>query len=375
MRLKEKNKTALNLAGGGITGSMYEVGCLKALDEFLDDSLTVNDFDIFVGVSAGAVISALVANGYTSRELYDGVIEENHPYFDFRRKNIYDLNWTEFFQSFIPLFKRFPSLVHYGWVNRKHASFMDLLSIMQEFIPPGIFSLKRLDKFMSSLLYPEGKTNDFRNLKKELYIPAIELDTGVRWVFGEERIDNIPISKAVAASAAVPIFFRPYRINEHDFIDGSTGKVAHLDIALKHGARLIVVINPTMPFENDLSKVCLPTFDGDCARLSQKGVGLISDQARRIETKTRFELGFEHFRKEHPEVDFLRIQPKASDEILFLHSLMDFDSRKTILQYGYNSTVSLLTESFEDFKAIFEKHKLKVNPHFSKRHNLLKKSS
>ncbi|NIR47784.1 patatin-like phospholipase family protein [candidate division KSB1 bacterium] len=360
MLTKKKNKTALCLAGGGLTGSMYEIGCLKALDEIFEEPHCVNDFDIFVGVSAGAVVSALVANGYKPIELYEGIAQHTNSTLDFKRKNIYDLRLSEIFEALVPLFKRLPALIRYGWKNRQQATFMDLLSIMQEFIPAGIFSLHNLDKFVSGLLYPDGKTNDFRNLEKELYIPATELDTAKRWVFGEGENNQVPISKAVAASAAIPIFFRPYRINGHDFIDGSTSHVAHLDLALEHGAKLIIIINPTYPLENDFTRVCLPTFDGGCARLVEKGMGLISDQARRIETKTRFELGFERFRSEHPEADYIIIQPKPSDDLLFLHGVMDFDSRKSILSYGYNSTKIFLNENLDTFRSIFEKHKIKT---------------
>lgn len=358
------NKIALCLAGGGITGAMYEVGCLAALDDFFEESCCVNQFDIFVGTSAGALISALIANGYSSREIFEGICRETKSSLNFKRKDIYDLRLVEIFKSLLPLFKRMPSLVRYGWENRRQATFMDLLSILQEFIPPGVFSLNNLDKFVAKLLYPEGKTNDFRNLKKELYIPATELDTGNRWVFGEDEKKDVPISKAVAASAAVPIFFRPFRINGYDFIDGSTSQVSHMDIALKHGAKLIVIINPTVPLVNDRSKICLPTFDGHCGRLQEKGVGFISDQARRIETKTRFDLGFARFKNEHPEVDFIIIQPKTSDAMLFLHGVMDYDSRKSILNYGYYSTLNELKENFTDYKKIVEKHRVKVRTEF-----------
>ncbi len=357
---KRKSKIAFCLAGGGITGSMYEIGCLTALDEFFEENCSVNQFDIFVGTSAGAFIASLIANGYKPRELYNDIIKDSNSTLDFRRKNIYDLRWAEIFKAFARLFKRCFSLARYGWIHRRHATLMDLLSILQEFIPPGIFSLNNLDKYVAGLFYPEGKTNDFRNLKKELYISATELDTGKRWVFGEEGHDTVPISKAVAASVAVPIFFRPFRINGHEFIDGSVSKVAHLDIALNHGAELIIIINPTVPFENDLSKVCLPTFDGECARLAEKGMGFISDQARRIETKTRFELGFERFKNAHPEVDYLVIQPKTSESLLFLQNVMDFDSRKIVLNYGYNSTIEYLKANYDNIKATFGKHQIAV---------------
>lgn len=357
---KLSNKIALCLAGGGITGAMYEIGCLKALDDFFEEPCCVNQFDIFVGTSAGALIASLIANGYTARELFEGISQNGKSPVNFKRKNIYNLRWRDFIQASLPLFKRMPGLIRYCWANRRQGSFMDLLSLLQEFIPPGIFSLNNLDKFVAKLLYPEGKTNDFCNLQKELYIPATELDTGKRWVFGEEENKNVPISKAVAASAAIPIFFRPFRIQGHDFIDGSTRQVSHMDIALKHKANLIVIINPTVPIENDRSKICLPTFDGKCGRLRDKGISLISDQARRIETKTRFDLGFSLFKNEHPEVDFIIIQPKTSDAILFLHGVMDYDSRKSILNYGYNSTMNELKQNFQSYKEIFDKHYIKI---------------
>ena len=358
--MSKKKKIALCLAGGGITGSMYETGCLAALDDFFEEPHGVNQFDIFVGISAGSVISALIANGYSPREIFEGVVNDDAN-LNFTRKKVYDFRFSEIFKFLIPLFKRLPGLIRYGWVNRKHASLMDLLSIMQEFIPPGLFSLRNLDKYMTGLFYPQGKTNDFRNLNKELYIPATHLDTGRRWIFGEDELKEVPISKAVAASAAIPLFFRPVQINHNYFIDGSTGKVAHVDIAIKHGASLIIIINPTVPIENN-DKLCLPRFDGECASLVEKGMGFISDQARRIETKTRFELGFERFKNENKNIDYLVFQPKTSDGVLFLYGVMDFDSRKTVLNYGYSSTMTELRTNFEKYKAIFEKHGLKVRP-------------
>ncbi len=356
---KRKSKIALCLAGGGISGSMYEVGCLRALDEYFEAPNSINDFDIFVGISAGAVIAPLIANGYSPEEMYKGICTNSNSGLNFQRKNIYDLRWSEVFRAFAPLFKRLPGLIRYGWINRKQASFMDLLSIMQEFIPPGIFSMNNLDKLMASLLYPEGKTNDFRNLKKELYIPATELDTGKRWVFGEDD-KTVPISKAVAASAAIPIFFRPVSINGRDFIDGSTGQVSHVDIAIRNGAKLIIIINPTVPFENDKTKLSLPTFNGNLGSIKDKGMGLISDQARRIETLTRFKFGLKRFRQENPNIDIVIFQPMSSDEMLFLAGVMDFESRKSILNYGYNSTLAEVKLNFSKYEDIFKKHGIKL---------------
>src|ERR1700716_1217884 len=62
MATPRRGKTALVLASGGITGVAYEVGALRALDHVLTNR-TVNEFDIYVGTSAGAVVTAALATG------------------------------------------------------------------------------------------------------------------------------------------------------------------------------------------------------------------------------------------------------------------------------------------------------------------------
>ena len=56
------------LGGGGFTGGVYEIGALRALDLLAVNS-TVNNFDVYVGTSAGSFIAALCANGVTPEEM------------------------------------------------------------------------------------------------------------------------------------------------------------------------------------------------------------------------------------------------------------------------------------------------------------------
>ena len=57
-RRRKASKTALVLGGGGFTGAVYEIGALRALD-LLSVNRSVNQFDVYVGTSAGALIAAL----------------------------------------------------------------------------------------------------------------------------------------------------------------------------------------------------------------------------------------------------------------------------------------------------------------------------
>ena len=67
-RARSQSRTALVLGGGGFTGGVYEIGALRALD-LLSVNRSVNQFDIYVGTSAGSLIAALAANGITPEQM------------------------------------------------------------------------------------------------------------------------------------------------------------------------------------------------------------------------------------------------------------------------------------------------------------------
>src|SRR5262245_43117285 len=71
-----RTKTALVLAGGGLTGAVYEIGALRAMDDLLLDR-SVNDFDIYVGTSAGALVSTFLAQGVSPHEIMDALAGEH----------------------------------------------------------------------------------------------------------------------------------------------------------------------------------------------------------------------------------------------------------------------------------------------------------
>src|SRR5918998_1904084 len=93
------SRTALVLGGGGLTGGVYEIGALRALD-LLAVNRTVNEFDVYVGTSAGSFVASLAANGVTPEEMMRVVNQQvPTPFRDVDRGTLMRPNYVEFLQA------------------------------------------------------------------------------------------------------------------------------------------------------------------------------------------------------------------------------------------------------------------------------------
>ena len=212
-------KRALVLAGGGVVGGMYEVGALAALDELLP-GFRVNDFDLYIGSSAGAVVSSLMANQVGAVDLYQILDEERDDPLNFHRGSVYhkgsfSIAARNFFQLVWAVGKKALSKYRLEWP--------DILARSGSDMPAGFFSLNPLEAYVREAFGAKGLSNSFHDCPRRLLIPAIDLDRAERTVFGAGPFVGTPISQAIAASSAIPGFFEPFRIDGHDYVDGDVG--------------------------------------------------------------------------------------------------------------------------------------------------------
>src|SRR3982074_882990 len=95
-RARSRSKAALVLGGGGLTGGVYEMGALRALD-LLSVNRTVNEYDVYVGTSAGAFVAAAAANGVTPEEMMRVIVQQvPTPFPDARISSLLRPNYLEF---------------------------------------------------------------------------------------------------------------------------------------------------------------------------------------------------------------------------------------------------------------------------------------
>lgn len=359
MTAKRRKKAALVLAGGGIMGAAYEIGCLTALDQVFEDDFNVNSFDLFVGVSAGSVIASLMANQITPANLYAAITNDEQTVFNWRRRDIYHLDIRAMLGSFWKLFTNSYRIYRSYRNNRSNFSLQELPYLIQEQFPAGLFSLGPMQSFLCRSLQQEGLCDDFRELERPLFIPSYDLDSGERVVFGSEGFRNIHICQAITASCAIPFFFRPYRIGGRYYIDGNIGRISHIDIAIEQGAKLIVLVNPRVPMANDPTRICLPSLSyGHCTSIAELGLGVTWEQSQRIESKEKLELAMATYRSEHPDVDIILIEPGPEESLLFFQSPMSQLARTQTMTYGYNLTLGQLNNRLPELARTFARHQI-----------------
>lgn len=205
--------------GGGVWG----IGHIGAAWEFEKAGFC---FVNLAGSSAGAMVAALLAAGYNSREL-----KQEMEAFDYQR-----LKGRDF-------------LDHFGTLGK-------LCSILFHF---GIYNTEYLEKWMEELLSRKG-IHDFNDVKKTgrtLKITASDLTAGHLLILPDDLAElgitpgSFSVAAAVRMSVSIPIYFEPVRLSTGDgsihlVVDG--GLISNFPLWVLDG-KGVSQANPTFGFQ------------------------------------------------------------------------------------------------------------------------------
>ena len=359
---RRRSRTALVLGGGGFTGGVYQIGALRALD-LLSVNRTVNQFDVYVGTSAGAFVAALTANGITPEEMMRVVNRQvPTPFRDVDLDQLLRPNWSEFIAAGLKFPFRAVSLARTiaGAVGPQFSA-VDVATGLAEMLPSGLYTGSGVERYVRTVLSDPDRSDDFRLLENELYLSATDLDTCERIVFGAEGWDDIPISRAVRASTALPMIYKPVEIKDRELVDGGIVSTTNIDIAVETGARFVVVVNPLVPYVNDFSKR-IPTITGSrVRRVSDMGFPQIGYQTFKLLAYQRLHEMARRWEERYPGVDIVLIEPEPNDELMFTTSILNFASRVDIARHGFQSVTIKLAQDYEHFREICERHDIEIS--------------
>jgi NTE family protein len=360
-RRPRRSRTALVLGGGGFTGGVYEIGALRALD-LLAVNRTVNEFDVYVGTSAGSFVAALTANGVTPEEMMRVVNQQvPTPFKDVDRGTLMRPNMLEFARAGALMPLKMLGLARNLVGQIRSTSVIDIAVGLAEALPSGMYDGKGIEEYLRSVLGDPDRVNDFRLLEHELFLTATDLDTCERIVMGGPDWDDVPISRAVAASSALPMVYKPVEIKGRHLVDGGLRSTTNVDVAVEAGAKFVIVVNPLVPYVNDFQKQ-IPTMLGSrVRRVADMGFPQIGYQAFKLLAHQRLHEAVQHWREKYPGVDIILIEPDPNDELMFETNILNFTRRVEIARHGFESVTLKLAQDYDELKATCAKHGIEIS--------------
>lgn len=178
----------LAIKGGGVRGIAF-VGALKELDK----AGMFSGIERIAGTSAGAMLSAMIAAGYTVEDIDD---------------LMQSIEFKKFEEELNPL-----NLVsHYGLYSGDY-----ILDFTRSFLTGSPLGLSA-DSTFADLKHVGGK---------ELFVFAADLNTFGVAEFSATTTPSVKIAEAVRASMSIPFFFKAWQFpdkipNDHIYVDGGT---------------------------------------------------------------------------------------------------------------------------------------------------------
>jgi NTE family protein len=144
-------------------------------------------------------------------------------------------------------------------------------------------------------------------------------------------------------------------------VDGGIVSTTNLDIAVDSGAKLIVVVNPLVPYVNDFSKEIPTLFGTRARRVSDMGFPRIGYQTFKLLAYQRLHEMATHWRERYPGVDIVLIEPEADDELMFQTNILNYTSRLDVARHGFQSVTVKLAADYERLREITARHGFQIS--------------
>ncbi|MCI8310085.1 MAG: hypothetical protein HFJ45_08020 [Clostridia bacterium] len=272
------------------------------------------EFNSIAGTSSGSIVATLLACGYSADEMYE--------FFKMYSKNINYIDFKNVLKVILGvIFKR-------------------------KLIIDGLNSGEKIEKYMDEAV-SRLKISNISEVKKELLIPAVDIETGKVFVFNSCKIDienseekyisKVNLGRAVRASCTYPLIFSPCPYFETDTGKYYKDKCKNLKCIIerfkkeKRGKRLLLDggIKENLAWK-ELDRI-------GCNKIVSIN---FSDNKERSCCKNMIEIGIKSFELVREELNRYELQ-----DIDFLYtitlknfSLLETDKVNEIYMAGYNQT-------------------------------------
>jgi NTE family protein len=314
-------KVGLVLGAGGVMGGAWLTGGLHALAT--ETGWDPGSADYVVGTSAGSMMGALVASGippwfmvaHSAGERFEGLVDAagDEPdessraagaefKLDIWPPPIGPGSWQLIARSLAQPHRHRPAALLAGW------------------FPRGAISTEPLERTIRRVV-PSGWTDH-----ENVWIVACDYASGRRVAFGREDAPRTDLAKAVAASCAIPGFYKPVKIAGRRYVDGGLWSTSNLDILRNEHCDLVICLNPT-------SSLHPPHAWNPVERIA----GVFRNQSGR-------RLGIETRKLRERGTQVVLIQPTHEDHEAMGPNLMSTKNRNPVIRKAIETVTAQLRE-------------------------------
>ena len=380
-------KVGIVLAGGAVSGGAFKAGGLRALDEALvkrrlpggsSHAFGLNEFDVFVGLSAGSVLASVLAAGIGADEIFRILRGTSEHYDAFRPWHFMTPSAPREMFERLRLFLAREEEVFTHWLSGAtdtrtgsrftlKATLGKLAQNLAQLFPTGLFDPHALERYLRRNISYTGIADDFQRAHeqtgKELYLTATDLNRGEIVVFGhDEPYGRVPVSTAIAASCAIPLWYKPMLIDNPlrgqpgepdrlDLVDGGLMRTANVRVAVEKGCELVVCYNPFTRIR----------YDRAGRYLYEHGLAAIASQAMRTVIGARLDLAKEVvFLDPSIQADVVFIEPAHDDYTFFGMGALNFWTKDRAAAHGYMAVRDSLEASHELLSSVFRVHGIEL---------------
>jgi predicted acylesterase/phospholipase RssA len=354
-RPRTSRRIGLALAGGGPLGAFYELGALQALTECIE-GFDPCDLFAYAGVSSGSMLAAGLANGLKPVDI-GRITISNDAGFDPAHPALF---MKPAFGEYARRLARLPRLALEALVQYARAplsqGLAEVLAPLSAAMPAGILDSAPFERYLRRLYASGGRTNDFRQLRRRLFVVATNFNTGEAARFGEPGLDHVPISRAVQASTALPGLYPPVEIDGQTYADGALLRTMHASVVLEAGVDLLFGINPLVPFD--------ASEDAEGAHeieLTRHGLPVVLGQTFRALIRSRMQVGVASYHDRFPRAEIVLLEPDRGDRRMFFANVFRYADRRRLVDHAFDCTRRDLSRRARELAPVLARHGLALD--------------
>jgi NTE family protein len=201
------------------------IGALQALEE--DTGFHAEQATRVLGTSAGALVGALAAVGVPPSEMHEYATGTADSLIGSFRGSFRGASRSLAFGS--------PRLAAAMLREQRDRS---VAALVMGLLPRGVVNTEPIHKLVERIVgvgWPQSPS---------LRVVACDYASGQRVTFGSDWAPQSSVGAAVAASCAIPAFFRPVQIAQRDYIDGGIHSHSNLDMIAREDLDLVICLSP-----------------------------------------------------------------------------------------------------------------------------------